>query len=108
MENRKKSSDLQSFANCCKLCFGNAYLSIPQVFSLTGWLGGIFLMSLVGSLNIYTMRQNLDLHDRHPETHSYSEIANKITNKWGKLVVDISIWIMQLSVCSGYLFFIAE
>jgi len=50
----------------------------------------------------------LDLHDRHPETHSYSEIAAKVTNKWGKLTVDISIWVMQLSVCCSYLYFIAE
>jgi hypothetical protein len=56
LTNRKQSSDFQSFVNSCKLCFGNAYLSIPNVFSLTGWLGGIFLMSFVGALNIYTMR----------------------------------------------------
>ena len=50
----------------------------------------------------------MDLHDRHPETHSYSEIAAKITNRWGKLTVVVSIWIMQLSVCCSYLYFIAE
>lgn len=38
-----------------KLCYGNAYLSIPNVFSKTGWLGGIFLFCMVGLLNIYTM-----------------------------------------------------
>jgi solute carrier family 36 (proton-coupled amino acid transporter) len=29
------------------------------VFSLTGWLGGIFLMTVVGVLNCYTMILNL-------------------------------------------------
>jgi hypothetical protein len=41
--------------NSAKLAYGNAYLSIPNVFSYTGWLGGIILFCVVGSLNIYTM-----------------------------------------------------
>jgi len=78
------------------------------VFSLTGWLGGIFLMTTVGVLNTYTMILNLQVHDKHLETHSYSEIGAKVLGPRGKWVVDISIWIMQMSVCCGYLFFIAE
>ena len=94
--------------NSAKLAYGNAYLSIPDVFSKTGWLGGIILFSLVGILNIVTMMQNLDVAAVHPRLHSYSEIGGKVFGKWGKLAVDIPIWIMQLSVCCGYLFFIAE
>lgn len=45
--------------NSAKLCYGNAYLSIPNVFSKTGWLGGLILFPTVGVLNIYTMMQNL-------------------------------------------------
>jgi len=88
--------------------FGNAYLSIPNVFSLTGYVGGYVLFSVVGSLNIYTMIQNLDLAERYPLTHSYSEIGEKIAGKCGKVIVDISIWLMQLSCCCSYLYFIAE
>ena len=94
LENRKQSSDFQSFVNSCKLVFGNAYLTIPHVFSLTGWLGGLSLFGVVGSLNLYTMLQNLDLHDRYPQTHSYSEIGAKVLGPKGKLLVDISIWMM--------------
>ena len=91
-----------------KLCYGNAYLSIPNVFSKTGWLGGILLFCSVGLLNIYTMMLNLHVASRHPRLHSYSEIGGKVFGKWGKLGVDIAIWIMQLSICCGYLYFIAE
>ena len=59
VEARKQSSDFQSFMNSAKLCYGNAYLSIPNVFSKTGWLGGLILFPAVGLLNIYTMMQNL-------------------------------------------------
>ena len=52
---QKRSSDFQSFMNSAKLCYGNAYLSIPNVFSKTGWLGGIILFTFIGLLNIYTM-----------------------------------------------------
>ena len=46
--------------------------------------------------------------ERYPRLHSYSEIGGKVFGKWGKLGVDIPIWIMQLSTCCGYLYFIAE
>ena len=55
VEARKQSAPWQSWINSAKLCFGNAYLSIPNVFSKTGWLGGIVLFSIIGALNIYTM-----------------------------------------------------
>ena len=94
--------------NSAKLCYGNAYLSIPNVFSKTGWLGGILLFAIVGVLNVYTMLQNLHVAERYPRLHSYSEIGGKVFGKWGKWAVDIPIWIMQLSVCCSYLYFIAE
>lgn len=94
--------------NSAKLCYGNAYLSIPNVFSKTGWLAGIFLFSIVGVLNVYTMMQNLLVAERYPRLHSYSEIGGKVFGKWGKIAVDVPIWIMQLSTCCSYLYFIAE
>ena len=94
--------------NSAKLAYGNAYLSIPNVFSYTGWLGGLILFSFVGALNIYTMLQNLWVADQHPGVHSYSEIGLKVFGRKGKFCVDTSIWIMQLSTCIGYLYFIAE
>ena len=94
--------------NSAKLAYGNAYLSIPNVFSKTGWLGGIILFSVVGILNIYTMMQNLLVAERHPRLHSYSEIGGKVFGKWGKVAVDVPIWIMQCSTCCSYLYFIAQ
>lgn len=80
--------------NTAKLVFGNAYLSVPNTFMYSGWLGGIILFSVIGVLNIYTMLLNLIVADRYPNIHSYSEIARKIYGMRGKIVVDISIWIM--------------
>jgi amino acid permease len=54
------------------------------------------------------MKQNLDLAERYPLTHSYTEIGEKIAGRKGKIIVDISIWLMQLSCCCSYLYFIAE
>ena len=93
-DDRKKSSDFQSWVNSAKLAYGNAYLSIPSVFAKTGWLGGIVLFIIVGLLNIYTMMQNLIVAERDPRLHSYSEIGSAIFGKYGKLAVDIPIWIM--------------
>lgn len=35
-------------------------------------------------------------------------MGGAIFGKWGKLAVDIPIWIMQMSTCCSYLYFIAE
>ena len=108
VEKRKQSSNLQSWFNSAKLCFGNAYLSIPNVFSKTGWLGGIILFVVIGMINVYTMIIQLKVAERYPKLHSFSEIGNKVFGRKGKLFVDIPIWIMQASVCCSYLYFIAE
>ena len=83
-------------------------MSIPNVFSLTGWAGGLLLFSSVVSLNIYTMQINLDVAARHPKVKSYSELTNKLMGLKGKILVDAAIWIGQLGTCCSYLYFIAD
>ena len=78
--------------NTVKLVFGNAYLSLPNTFMQTGWLGGIVLLSIVGALN--TMYLNLVVADRHRKIPSYSQLSLRVFGKRGKLVVDVSIWLM--------------
>lgn len=73
-----------------------------------GIVGGILMFSLVGALNCYTMIQILHVADRYPLIGSYSQLSLKVFGKKGKIVVDISIWIMQMSVCISYLFFIGK
>ena len=50
----------------------------------------------------------LKIAERHPKLHSYSEIGGKIWGKVGKAFVDIPIWVMQVSVCCSYVFFIGS
>jgi len=89
-----------------KLYIGNAYMSIPNTFSYTGFIGGIVLFSVVGAINCYTMLQILYISDRHHGVPSYSELGNRIYGQKGKLLIAVSIWIMQLSCCISYLYFI--
>ena len=91
-----------------KLFFGNAYLSIPNTFSFAGIIGGLIMFPLVGALNCYTMLQILKVADHYPGIGSYSQLSLKVFGRKGKIVVDVSIWIMQLSVCISYLFFIGK
>jgi hypothetical protein len=39
----------------------NSYLTMPAVFSQTGWVGGILLYSVVCLINTYTMMTILDV-----------------------------------------------
>ena len=94
--------------NTAKLFFGNAYLSIPKTFSYSGIVGGILMFTIVGLINCYTMLLNLKVADRHPRIGTYSKLSSKVFGPVGKIIVDISIWIMQLSCCISYLFFIGK
>jgi len=47
--------------NSIKIFLGNVYLTIPNVFSHVGLLGGITLYSLVALLNTYTMTSILEV-----------------------------------------------
>lgn len=105
---KTESSNFQSFMTTAKLFFGNAYLSIPSVFMSAGLFGGIVMFSLVGLLNCFTMLQILKVADRHPNIGTYSKLSLKVFGTKGKIVVDVCIWIMQLSICISYLFFISE
>jgi amino acid permease len=81
---------------------------VPNVFSLTGWAGGIVLFCGVTTLNIYTMQLNLDVAARHPKIRSYSEMTSKLMGLKGKIVCDAAIWVGQLGTCCSYLYFIAD
>ena len=94
--------------NTAKLFFGNAYLSIPNTFMFAGVIGGMLMFGLVGLLNCYTMILNLRVADKYPKIGTYSKLSLKVMGKKGKFIVDICIWIMQLSCCISYLYFIGK
>jgi len=93
------------------------FLTIPHVFSQTGWLGGIMLYCLIAALNLFTMTQVLavaktysERKDKAGETRvitSYTELAERIHGKLGKYAVIVFLFIAQFSCCVGYLFFVA-
>ena len=50
-----KSKPYQSYFNSVKIFLGNAYLTIPNVFKRTGWIGGIVLLTVIALLNCISM-----------------------------------------------------
>lgn len=66
----------------------NSYLTMPAVFSQTGWVGGILLYSVVCLINTYTMMTILDVtrivgKKRMPNgefkaVRSYSDVAYRL------------------------------
>lgn len=94
------------------------FLTIPNVFSKTGWLGGILLYTIVASLNTYTMTNILEVasvYSKKPnekghfrEVKSYTDLAERIQGNMGKLLCIIFMFIVQFSCCVGYLVFVAS
>ena len=102
------SSELQSFTNSCKLFFGNAYLSIPNTFNEVGWLSGMLMFTILAAINWYTMYLQVLCSERHRKIPSYSELARRIMGRKTKLIVDICIWIMQVSNLIEYTYFMGQ
>ena len=103
--------------NSVKLFLGAVYLTIPNVFSHTGWLGGILLYTTIAVLNTYTMTQILYVAGvyslkRDPQTRmtsevkSYTDLSERVHGKWGKIVVITCMFIVQFSACVGYLYLV--
>ena len=57
---------------------------------------------------LYTSILNAEVAAQYPCFHNYSQIANKMYGKMGKVAVEVSIYIQQLGACCGYLFFIGN
>ncbi|CDW84980.1 UNKNOWN [Stylonychia lemnae] len=116
-ENQPKSSNVQSYFNSVKIFLGNVFLTMPNVFSQTGWLGGVILYSFIAVLNTYTMNQMIwvgrvyskkkNVHGLTTNVTSYTDLSYRIHGDNGKIFVIIFMFIAQLSCCIGYLYFVA-
>mmetsp|Transcript_9093 Transcript_9093/g.6443 ORF Transcript_9093/g.6443 Transcript_9093/m.6443 type:complete len:96 (-) Transcript_9093:893-1180(-) len=93
--------------NLFKLYFGTACLTVPNIFSKTGWLGGSLLLGVVGIINCYTMWQMIEVVQEYPRVRTYSQLADTMYGKTGKLLLDISIWSAQLTCGISYMYFIS-
>lgn len=91
--------------NSVKVFLGNVYLTIPHVFSHTGWLGGIMLYSLVALLNTYTMTQILEVSRIYSlkrdeatgearEVKSYTDLSERVHGTKGKYAVIVFMFIV--------------
>ena len=91
--------------NSVKVFLGNVYLTIPHVFSHTGWLGGIMLYSIVALLNTYTMTQILEVSRIYSlkrdeatgearEVKSYTDLSERVHGTKGKYAVIVFMFIV--------------
>ena len=81
-------------------------MGLPNIYMKTGWLGGIILCTVVGSLNIYTMQLLLQVSE-YTGSRSYSSLGALILGKKGK-ILDFGLWFISLTNCVAYIFFIGE
>jgi hypothetical protein len=50
--------------NSVKVTFGITFLAMPNVYSLSGWLGGLFLYTLTIAIRSFTLKLTLDVFDK--------------------------------------------
>ena len=66
------------------------------------------LVITVATINCYTMLVLSKILDRYPNCHSYSELALEIKGRKFKILTDVFVCALQLCLCSGYMYFIAN
>lgn len=113
----KLSNNFQAYMNNVKVFIDIDYLTIPNVFSQVGLVGGLILYPAVAFLNSITMdlvlqvariySEKKDANGRCSEVRSYTDLAERINGRIGKTVVTIFIFIVQFSCCVGYQYFVA-
>ena len=77
-----------------KVFIGIGILATPASFRAVGIVGGILGMILVGSLNAYTMRLQIESKIKlNKPINSYSELGQHALGDGGKRFVDICIMV---------------
>ena len=100
---------LQTAFNMLKVFIGIGILATPASFRAIGIIGGIFGMILVGSLNAYTMRLQIESKIKlNKPINSYSELGLYALGDGGKRFVDICIMVSQIGFVISYLLFIGK
>lgn len=93
-----KSKPYQSYFNSTKIFLGNAYLTIPNVFKRTGWIGGIILFSVIALLNCISMSMVMKAAQKKStltnKISSFSALAAKTTGRTGKVISDLSVFLV--------------
>ena len=85
-----------------KIFFGLSYLSIPNIFKLAGIIGGSIGLTFVVIINYITMLQCLMVASKFPDVKSYSDLGFRVLGFKGKIFVDITICITQVTSCVAY------
>ena len=82
------SNNFQTFCNNIKIFLANSYLTMPAVFSQTGWLGGVVLYTVICLISIYSMVIIMEVtrhvskrrlpNGEYKNVRTYSDLAMRI------------------------------
>ncbi|KAL4399163.1 L-glutamine transmembrane transporter [Malassezia pachydermatis] len=75
LDDREKSTTLQTWFNTVNALVGVGILSMPLVFASAGWMGGFFLFILCGSLTNWSGKLLARIMARDPSLRTYADIG---------------------------------
>ena len=95
--------------NIFKCFIGIGLLALPHAFSSIGIIGGCIAIILIGSLNYYTMMLQIECKLKYGgRVETYSDLAFVVFGRYGKIVVDFSLFSSQIGCCIAYLLFVGK
>ena len=91
---------------------------MPGVFEITGVIGGILLYSFIAIVNAYTNNIQMitaeivsnknKVNGEIKQIRSYSDLGKKVYGTKGEVIVDILMFMTQISFCINCLYFVSN
>lgn len=108
-KNAKKGNNLTTGISLFKGFIGTGVLAMPHSFKEAGLGLSIFTTIILGAINYITLDQAVRVAD-HMKAVSISlpGLAQRVLGRWGRIVAEVCILLMQFSACIGYLLFVSK
>jgi solute carrier family 36 (proton-coupled amino acid transporter) len=108
------SSKSKTFANLFIAIVGAGVLGLPYTFMKTGWIMGLLMLFSVAFLIYHCMmlliytRRRLESVVGFPKINSFGDLGYATSGHFGRLCIDIMVFLMQSGFCVSYLIFISS
>jgi amino acid permease len=106
----KKASFWETWLGLVKCSIGAGIFALPWAMAQSGLVLGVIAMALLAALALYTMlllvRLKRIAQTVDPEVSTFSGFAETIAPRWGRLLLEICIFVCNIGVPAGYLVFI--
>jgi amino acid permease len=102
----KGTTNWQTFVLLVKGNIGPGCLALPFCFSMLGPLLSLPILLTIGIFCVYNMWLLVHCKRNQPGVKTYGELGLTMFGRWGEMIIDFFLAVMQLGICCVYFSFI--